>query len=156
MADVTIPNLAERLGTVPQKLRKFLRANFPRVDKGNKYEWDENDFELGKIEEQWKSSGGSSRPGGPRKSKKARATRDYKTLDLNPYGPDAPEHRPCTWCREPKVELIEVYVRKLSDTEDQKIALYRCTNLDCRVEDDRILTLGGWQAPPDMEVSVTV
>ncbi len=151
MADVTIPDLAERLGTVPQKLRKFLRANFPRIDKGNKYEWNETDFELEKIEEQWKSSGGSSRPGGPKRTKKVRASRDYKILDLNPDGPDPPVHKICMWCREPNVELIKVFAIRLNDNEDQKKARYRCTNPKCLVEDDRILTMGGWVAPPDME-----
>ena len=151
MADVTIPDLAERLGTVPQRLRKFLRANFPRVDKGNKYEWVENDFELDKIEEQWKSSGGSSRPGGRKETKRTRASKLGKTLDLNPDGPDPPVHKTCTWCREPEVELIKVFAIRLNDNEDQKRARYRCTNPKCLVEDDRILTMGGWVAPPEME-----
>lgn len=150
MAMIGISDLAGELGTTPQKLRKFLRANFERVDRGKKYEWEETNFELDTIRDKWKATGGSSskRQGTSRKARtKAARDKGYVTLDLNADGPVAsPEHTPCSWCSA-KVELIEVYVQVINPEEDQKIAKYECTNPDCGVEYPVILTLGGWKAP---------
>lgn len=145
MAVVSISDLAEKLGTEPQKLRKFLRANFPRGDKGKKYQWNEGEYELGDIEAAWKKTGGSSPRTGARKAKKKQA---QQSGWANWEGPPAVEIVPCTWCSG-EMNLVEVYVRHLPEyDDDQKIALYECLN--CNVTRDYILTLPGWTAPESL------
>lgn len=155
MAMIGIPELANELGTTPQKLRKFLRSNFARDDRGKKYEWAEDNFEVENIREKWKATGGSNsrREGPSRKSRRAAAiSKGNMMLDLDPNGPIAPQNyiHPCSWCGS-SVELVEVYVQAVTPEEDNKMAKYQCTKEDCGVEYDVVLTLGGWKSPDETD-----
>lgn len=147
---ISVQDLAKRLEAEPQKLRKFLRANFPRQDKGKKWEWSEGDLQLQDIEEAWKKSGGtttSRKSGEPRRSRAQKRARRILDLNLPVFDPvPSPDHIPCTWCQS-EVTLADIYVKRLDDGTDQKIAVYQCTKPSCGIEYDQILTLHGWLAP---------
>ena len=145
MAEITIAELAQSLEVTPQRLRKFLRDNFPRNERGSRYAWPENSIELEKIREAVKKGGSQI----ALRSKRGRirnrdSTKSRRRTAIGAYDPEPePQAKPCLWCGG-QVSLLQIYVKPLPNNEDQKIAVYRCR--DCEVESEIVLTLPGWKA----------